>query len=466
MNHRLHISDTAGRRGSDAGAGAAGVGFGAGASAREGRALFEAPQDEAAQELNAGLLVSRRGFLSGTLKTAGIMGLAGSTLAAAAGLTSCGSDSTATTPLTVSSDSITTAEELDELKEYGSCVSLFATWNLPYGTMVFNNTPDLAVCLVPTDSASPLTHVYTLNPLTGETHRVIRYAVGMDEGYEVYDARGTSKGLIWVEANIFTRFWRVYMASLVDGALENILMVDAGDGEWEMPSVAVVGDYGFWQVRPRLDGSHTMDNSLLKKAAFGSGIAAVAFTSEGRFATPIYPLADKLVITPRNDFNNLIHYQMTLVNALTNAVEDRLCLQTGMRPVEAGYGTNGFTFSFDAIYDYGDGISNLGTYTPYEGVVNGNYQNRRWFAFVRVPTAPPCWCGNYFIVKSTTAVLGIDLGGSRYFVLDVQEGADTYGEYLATTGTAATFVTYTNIDSTPIVGASRKVCSVRVWQRA
>ena len=80
--------------------------------------------------------------------------------------------------------------------------------------------------------------------------------------------------------------------------------------------------------------------------------------------------------------------------------------------------------------------------------------------------APPCWCGNYFIVKSTTAVLGIDLGGSRYFVLDVQEGADTYGEYLATTGTAATFVTYTNIDSNPIVGASRKVCSVRVWQRA
>ena len=26
-----------------------------------------------------------------------------------------------------------------------------------------------------------------------------------DEGFEVYDARGTSRGLIWVEANIFTR---------------------------------------------------------------------------------------------------------------------------------------------------------------------------------------------------------------------------------------------------------------------
>ena len=321
------------------------------------------------------------------------------------------------------------------------------------------------MCLVPTDSASPLTNVYTLNPLTGETHRVIRYAVGMDEGFEVYDARGTAKGLIWVEANIFTRRWRVYMAPLVDGALENILMVDSGDGEWEMPSVAVCGDYGFWQVRPRLDGSHTMDNSLLKKAAFGTGIPAVAFTSEGRFATPIYPMATQLVITPRNDFNNLIHYQMTLVNALTNAVEDRLCLQTGMKPVEAGYGTNGFNFSFDAIYDYGDGISNLGTYTPYEGVVNGNYANRHWFAFVRVPTAPPCWCGNLFIVKSTTAVLGIDLGGSRYFVLNVPEGADSYGEYLATTGTANTFVTYTNIDSNPIVGAARKLCSVRVWER-
>ena len=444
MNHRAYIS---------------------GEAAADGLPGARVPVPNSARQAeNADLLVSRRGFLSGTLKAGVGLGLAGGALASATQLTACGSDEDEIVPLSVSSDSVTTAEELEEMDSFSSMVTPFATWDLPYGTMLFNNTQDMCVCLVPTDTASPLTNVYTLNPLTGETHRVIRYAMGTDEGFEVYDARGTSRGLIWVEANIFTREWRVYMAPLVDGELTNIQMVDTGDGEWEMPSVAVVADYGFWQVRPRLDGSHTMDDSLLKKAAFGSPMASVAFTSHGRFATPIYPLANQLVITPRRD-NNLTHYELTLINALTNVVEDKLCLQTGMRPVEAGYGTNGFTFSFDAIYDYGDGISNLGTYTPYESVTNGQYQDRHWFAFVRVPTAPPCWCGNYLIIKSTTAVLGIDLGGTRYFVLDVQEGADTYGEYLATTGVSSTFVTYTNVDANPIVGEPRRVCSVRVWQR-
>ena len=422
----------------------------------------------AQQEANADLLVSRRSFLGGSLRAGAFLGLAGGALAAsAAAMAASGcSGEDNPTPLTVSTDNITTAEELDELESYTSCVKLFATWDMPYGTIVFNSTPDLAVCLVPTDTASPLTHVYVLNPLNGDCNRVIRNAMGTDEGFEVYDARGTAKGLIWVEANIFTREWRVYMGVLDGGSLNEITMVDAGDGEWEMPSVAVSGDYGFWQVRPRLDGSHTMDDSLLKKAVFGSAMASVAFTSHGRFATPIYALQNKVVITPRNDFNNLNHYQMTLVNALTNVVEDRLCLQTGMKPVEAGYGVNGFNFSFDAIYDYGDGISNLGTYTPYEAVTDSKYSNKHWFAFVRVPTAPPCWCGNYFIVKSTTAVLGIDLQLRRYFVLDVQIGADSYGEYLATTGSSSTFVTYTNINSEPIVGKARKTCNIRVWQHA
>ena len=452
MEHSLYISDIAGEGGRerDEDAGDERAYEGAGESTRE---------------RNARLLVSRRGFLSGTLKTGAMVGLAGGALGTASRLVGCASQANPE-PLTVSSSSLTTAEELEEMEEYASMLSLYASWDMPYGSIVFSNTPDMCVCLVPTDSASPLTSVYTLNPLTGESHRVIQYAVGTEDGFEVYDARGTSRGLIWVEANVFTRVWRVFMSPLYDGALTNIQQVDEGDGEWEMPSVAVVGDYGFWQVRPRLDGSHTLDNSLLKKAAFGGTMASVAFTSEGRFATPIYPLSDRLVITPRRDFNNLTHYELTLLNALTNSVEDTLCLQTGMKPVEAGYGTNGFCFSFDAIYDYGDGISNLGTYTPYEAVTNGKYQDRRWFAFVRVPTAAPCWCGNYFIVKSTTAVLGMDLGGARYCVLDVQEGADSYGEYLASTGTASTFVTYTNIDAHPIVGADRKVCNVRVWQRA
>lgn len=458
MEHTVYIT------GEEAFAGGHGVNTGAGGHGVAAAAAKRAAR-KSQREVNAELLVSRRSFLSGTLRTGAMMGLAGGALGMATELSGCAGGANPE-PLTVSSDDVTTAEELEEMEDYSSMLRPFATWEMPYGSVVYNSTPGMCVCLVPGESASPLTYVYTLDTATGERTRVIQSAVGTEDGFEVYDARGTSRGLIWVEANIFTRMWRVYMSPLTDGALTNIQMVDSGDGEWEMPSIAVVGDYGFWQVRPRLDGSHTLDNSLLKKAAFGGSMASVAFTSEGRFATPIYALSDRLVITPRRDFNNLTHYELTLVNALTNAVEDTLCLQTGMRPVEAGWGTNGFFFCFDSIYDYGDGISNLGTYTPYEGVTGGNYQDKRWFAFVRVPTAPPCWCGNYFIVKSTTAVLGMDLGGRRYCVLDVEEGSDSYGEYLATSGTGSTFVTYSNVDAHPIVGENRKVCSIRVWERA
>lgn len=422
-----------------------------------------APASAQEQQLaNADLLVSRRGFLSGTLRAGAMLGMAGAALEAAT-LVGCAEDDKIEV-LTVSSDNVTTAEELDEMENWSDAMKLVADWDMPYGTIVYSNTPDMAVCLVPTETASPLTHVYTLNPLTGERNRVIRDAQGAEEGFEVYDARGTSHGLIWVEANIFTRIWRVYMGSLnSEGELVNILMVDTGDGEWEMPSVAIVGQYGFWQVRPRLDSTKTMEDSLLKKAAFGSMSNAVAFTSHGRFATPIYPLDTQLVITPRHD-NTLKHYELTLLNALTNNVDEIMTLTSGMTPVEAGYGINGFNFSFDAIYDYGDGISNLGTYTPYEQVTNGKYKDRHWFAFVRVPTAPPCWCGDYFVVKSTTAVLGMDLKRARYFVLPVQTGADSYGEYLATTGMSNTMITYTNIDDVPVVGEPRYVCNIRVWQ--
>ena len=66
-------------------------------------------------------------------------------------------------------------------------------------------------------------------------------------------------------------------------------------------------------------------------------------------------------------------------------------------------------------------------------------------------------------MKSTTAVLGIDLGGRRYCVLDVEEGSDSYGEYLATTGTHDSFVTYPNIDYSPVGSDPVKTCRVKVW---
>ena len=46
----------------------------------------------------------------------------------------------------------------------------------------------------------------------------------------------------------------------------------------------------------------------------------------------------------------------------------------------------------------------------------------------------------------------------------VDDGADNYGEYLASTGVNETFVTFANIDYKPINGSPVKECRVKVWR--
>ena len=174
-----------------------------------------------------------------------------------------------------------------------------------------------------------------------------------------------------------------------------------------------------------------------------------------------------------------------------------------MKPLEAGFGDTGFTFSFESIYNYGGGIANLGTYTPAgevstgvlsEGAANPNgsssteeeprtlaennalsaastakfnalsYSGSTWFRFPRTPSAAPSWCGNWFMVKSTSAVCGIDFANKQYFAFDVEDGATDYGDYLASSGSTSHVVTYSNIDHTPLGGTQIKQCLVRIWQ--
>lgn len=89
----------------------------------------------------------------------------------------------------------------------------------------------------------------------------------------------------------------------------------------------------------------------------------------GRMSTPVYAYKDGVVITPRANSGN-IYYQLTYIDT-HDEVQDSICLPQNMRPLEAGYGKTGFNFSFDAIYNYGEGISNLGTYTPMDKSKNG-----------------------------------------------------------------------------------------------
>lgn len=352
-----------------------------------------------------------------------------------------------------------------QVEDPASLMSLAGSFELPYGSLVWASDDDVAACLLPTETGKPLTQVALLSLGSGTHTVVLEQAVGVDEGFEIYDVRATSSGLVWAEADILDGVWRVYTARSDGASLGAPALVEEGDGEWEMPTLAAVGNRAFWQVLPKASGTKRTEPSLFKRATMGANDTEVLWTSIGRMATAPYAAEDAVIITPRTDTSS-IHYQLVRVDANTGEALDAMALPTSMRPLEAGYGNTGFMFSFDAGYQYGDGIASLGTYVPASAVTGGAYSDAPWFRFSRNPTAPPAWCGSLFLVKSLTQVVGIDFDSKEWFALDLKSGADNYGEYLATTGSRDTVVTFTNIDDKPLDGEAKKYCLVRVWNPA
>jgi hypothetical protein len=134
-----------------------------------------------------------------------------------------------------------------------------------------------------------------------------------------------------------------------------------------------------------------------------------------------------------------------------------------MKPYCIGYGTSGFSFGFSAIYESTSGIANLGTYTPAVSKVSDLNSDTLWFRFPRTPICAPAWCGNQFFVKSTTVVAGIDLTTKDYFSIEAEGDGESYGAYLASSGTVDHLVTFCNLNYAPISGDAIKECRVSIW---
>ena len=192
-------------------------------------------------------------------------------------------------------------------------------------------------------------------------------------------------------------------------------------------------------------------------------------TVPGRCVTAIQPANDEEgVVIVRRHPDARTHRQMVLVGPDGTEL-DSVTLPARMVPMEACYGPSGFAFSFESIYNYGDGIANLGTYTPQAKPDSGQYSSRSWFHFTRTPSMPPAWCDGWFMVKSTSAVVGIDLQSKRYTIFSTDNNAEIYGDCLASQGSNGTVVIFTNIDRTAAVQDHEdvtdddKLCNVRVY---
>ena len=366
--------------------------------------------------------------------------------------------------LSVPTSAVTVSTDLTEIENDGS-VYLYAYMNMPYGTLMWSNDDEYAALLLPTETGSPLTQVGLLRLSSGYYFTVLTQAVGAKAGYDIYDVRANKQGLVWTEVDTLEGIWRIYSAPHTDGTLGEPVLLEEGDSEWETPTIAIVGNRAFWQILPSLSGSKTGELSRVKSAELGSSEASEVYTSLGRMSTPIYALDDAIVITPRNDTDS-VHHELTLINAQSLEATEKMLLPTNMKPLEAGYGKTGFMFSFDGIYSYGDGIANLGTYVPKTDARGANHSDALWFHFARTPSAPPCWCGNRLLVKSTRSVCCINLQENSYFLIEANDASENYGEYLASTGNRKLVVTYANINDKSIEGGEEKYCSVRIWAAA
>ena len=407
---------------------------------------------------NAETLVGRRGFLYGAAAV-GALAVVGIGTTVANTLPDSGND---VDHLDVPETSLTTLAEFEVIDDAESMVQLMSTFELPYGTLVWANDEKVAACLLPTEAGSPLSMVGILHLGSGMLSTVLQQAVGAAESFEIYDVRATSSGLIWTEANVLQGTWRVYAAKLVSDVPTDIVLLEEGDDTYETPTLAAVNKRAFWQVVPKLPNTDGLPSRLMR-ATFGKEGGTCVYESARRMCTPPYSATDSVVISPRLDMSSL-YYQLTNISSKTGEVLDQLTLPHSIVPLEAGYGTNGFMFSFPDIYNYEGAISNLGTYTPMEKPESSNYSDVQWFGFARTPTAPPAWCDDLLIVKSSYSVCGVDLSDGSYFAIDVDDGADTYGDYLATTGVRETFVTYANIDHNPVEGSATHACRVKVWK--
>lgn len=408
-------------------------------------------------------VISRRAFVRGM---AGMTALAGaSALAAGAPWSFDKSERIAWAAdgnievLEVVQESVFTTDDCEYIESLDGKITMVSQMSIPYGTIVWADDANVACCLLPCETSNPLTQVGMLSLSSGDLKTVLENAIGADDGFQIYDARLNSTGAIWLEADILNGKWRVYTGRLANGEIPSPQIAAEGDAAWEMPSVAVSGNYGFWQMMPIKDGPASDEDSLLMRIPLGDAMdqAKSVVESKGRMACSLSATANGVAAAPRADAKG-VYYELTYVDAESGQVEDTLVLPASMKPTFVSYGDTGFSFAFEDIYAYGDGISNLGTYTPATGDVDGD-----WLRFARTPYTVPAWCGNLIFVKSTSVVAAIDAENRTYYAIQPEHANQGYGEFLASSGSAPRIVTYANIDYTPLNAARIYECNVRVW---
>lgn len=387
------------------------------------------------------VLLTRRNLLIGAGIVGGIAAIGGISSAASSAFT----ETETIESISVPESAVTELSTLNEVT-WSDYIKLSTSYKLPYGTLVWADNNSVAACLVPQEESHPLNTIRLFYFSSANAVEVIKNAQGADEGFEIFDVRCSTEGIIWTECNVYEDRWRIYTARVSNASVSNIVQVDEGDANWDTPSIAACENSAFWQVVPNSDGEYAKEKAQLRAVHFGESSYSVVLEALKTFACRIVAAEDGIVCAPRMN-SATRYYQLTKVLASDFSIADQLILPYSMTPCNIGYGKSGFAFAFENIYSYGDGIANLGTYTPMKAVNAYSYNDIPWFRFSRTPSATPAWCDEFFVVKSTRAICGVHFASNNFFVIDIPSDTASYGEYLVSSGACNKIVGLSQISS-------------------
>lgn len=379
-----------------------------------------APESPVAQA--AARPISRRdlfGAIPGAV--AGAAALA--TVGAAVSVSGCSSASSrdgAPDVLEVPVNSVITLESYKEIKKAERYYSMTSVLELDSGTQLFAGGTKVACATAPGSDAKSLTQICLMG-LSSERYVVaVANAQGKDEGFVIHEACCSDSLLVWIECNYLTDQWRVYSAAIDEDSLSvgNATLLDEGDGDYDVPEIAVVDAQAYWIVQPAEDGLKKSEDSLLKTNG------GVAYTSHGRFNGGLYTSGKSVVCMPRYDTSSSVYYQLTAIQ--NGGVVATQVLPHGFRPSTFTYVNGSFSFGIGASYDYGDGIANVGTYLA---VGDGT-----WLRLTRTPVTPAGRINGWLFCKSSGRTVFVDTKKQRYFTVNAPSGSEDYGDYSFTTG--------------------------------
>lgn len=330
------------------------------------------------------------------------------------------SDQAAPDVLEVPTNSVVTLESYKEIKKPESYYKTSTILELDAGTQLFASGGKVACATAPGSSARSLTQVYLMGLSSERYVSALAEAQGKDEGYVIHEARCSDSLLVWIECNYLTDEWRVYSASVSEDDLSvgSATLLDEGNGDYDVPEIAVVDSQAYWIVQPAEDGPKTSEDSLLKTNG------GVALTSHGRFNGGLSVSGKSVVCMPRYDTRSSVYYQLTAVQA--GGVVAAQVLPHGYRPSTFTYINGSFSFGISAGYDYGDGIANVGTYFS---VGDGT-----WLRLTRTPVTPAGRINGWLFCKSSGRTVFIDTKKQRYFIVSAPSGSEDYGDYSFATG--------------------------------